>query len=61
MTYTKNDVGRRIRFPHTGSVYEVVDVNDNMCTLTFAAPGDPEDSTTETFEALAGVDAEVLR
>lgn len=62
MTTTEGDyeVGARLCFPWTGGVYLITEVNREARTVTFAVPSDPEDSTTETFDELAAVDAEVL-
>ncbi|RSD21982.1 hypothetical protein [Amycolatopsis eburnea] len=61
LPFTSNDVGKRIRFPHTGSVDVVLAVDEAAETLTFAVPDDHDDNATESFADLVAVDAEVLR
>lgn len=51
-------VGARIRFPLSGHVYNITAVDGDQ--VTFAFPGDPEDSTTEAIADLDAVDVEVL-
>lgn len=59
--YTASDAGKKIWFPWINSMRYVVSVNETAETLTFAVIGDPGDNATETFAALAAIDAEVMR
>jgi hypothetical protein len=55
---SKYFVGARIRFPLSGHVYNITAVDGDQ--VTFAFPGDPDDSTTESVADLDSIDVEVL-